>query len=211
MQHLERAAGERELGAVGQRVGDRARAAPGAERARDGAQRGHDVAGDAVAQHQPLGELVVALGLLGEVLEHRREQIERADLGARAPSEDVDQAEVVDVLVGDDDAPQVLDAVAVHGQGALELVERLARVRARVDERQRLVLDQVAVDAPDRERGRDRQAVVAGGRDVDGHERMRPSTSSRLASISSCETSDSSVSRSSGSVLEGRTLKCQSS
>ena len=106
-----------------------------------------------------LGELVVALGLRGEVLDHGREQVQRADLGARAAREDVDEPEVVDVLVGDDDAPEVLDAVAVRGQRALELVERLARVRARVDERQRVVLDQVAVDAPDRERRRDREPV----------------------------------------------------
>ena len=114
------------------------------------------------------------------------------------------------MLVGDDDPLEVLDAAAVLGQRALELVERLARVRAGVDERQRVVLDQVAVDAPDRERRRDRQAVVAGLRGA-GHERMRPSTSSRLASMSCWETSDSRVSRSSGSVFEGRTLKCQSS
>ena len=63
-------------------------------------------------------------------LDHGREQVERADLGARAAGEDVDQPEVVDVLVGDDDPPEVLDAAAVLGQRALELVERLARVRA---------------------------------------------------------------------------------
>ena len=39
---------------------------------------------------------------------------------------------------------------------ALQLVERLARVGPGVDQGQRLVLDQVAVDPPDRERGRDR-------------------------------------------------------
>ena len=44
-----------------------------------------------------------------------------------------------------------------------------------------------------------------------GHERIRPSTSSRLASMSATETSDSRHRRSSGSVLDARTLKCQSS
>ena len=150
-----------------------------------------------------LGQLVVALGVGGEVLDHRREQVERADLGVRAPGEDVDQPEVVDVLVGDDDPLEVLDPVAVAGERPLELVECLARVRPDVDQRQRLVLDQVAVHPPDHERRRDREAV--------DHERIRPRTSSRLASMSSCETSDSRVRRSSGSVFEGRTLKCQSS
>ncbi len=41
--------------------------------------------------------------------------------------------------------------------------------------------------------------------------RIRSSTSSRLASMCFRETSDSRLSRSSGSVLDGRTLKCQSS
>ena len=40
--------------------------------------------------------------------------------------------------------------------------------------------------------------------------RMTARTSSRLRSMSSGERSDSSVRRSSGSVFEGRTLKCQS-
>ena len=43
-----------------------------------------------------------------------------------------------------------------------------------------------------------------------GHERISSSTSSRFASISSCERA-SRLRRSSGSVLDGRTLKCQSS
>ena len=55
-------------------------------------------------------------------LDHRREQVERADLGAGAPGEDVDEAEVVDVLVGDDDPLEVLDPPAVRGR---------ARARAR--------------------------------------------------------------------------------
>ena len=42
------------------------------------------------------------------------------------------------------------------------------------------------------------------------YERIRASTSSRFSAMWSAETSDSRLSRSSGSVLEGRTLKCQS-
>jgi len=51
---------------------------------------------------------------------------------------------------------------------------------------------------------------VRGERLKRGHERITPSTSSRRRSISSWERSDSRHSRSSGSVLDGRTLKCQS-
>ena len=54
------------------------------------------------------------------------------------------------------DQLEVVDRVAALAELALQLVERLARVGAGVDQGQRLVLDQVAVDPPDRERGRDR-------------------------------------------------------
>ena len=131
--------------------------------------------------------------------------------------DDLDQAEVVDVLVGDDHQLEVVDRVAALGQLRLQLVERLARVGAGVDQGQRLVLDQVAVDPPDGEGGGDAQAVDPGQRRLlqrllgrQGHARISPSTSSRLASMSSRETSDSRLRRSSGSVLEGRTLKCHS-
>ncbi len=132
--------------------------------------------------------------------------------------DDLGQAEVVDVLVGDDQQLEVVDRVAALGQLRLQLVERLARVGPGVDQGQRLVLEQVAVDPPDREGGGDAQAVdsrpappaPAPARGSRRHARISPSTSSRLASMSSRETSDSRLSRSSGSVLEGRTLKCHS-
>jgi hypothetical protein len=69
---------------------------------------------------------------------------------------------VVDVLVGEDHQLEILDRVPVLVELMLELVERLARVGPRVDERQRLVCDQVAVDAPDREGRRDAQLVDSG-------------------------------------------------
>ena len=72
-----------------------------------------------------------------------------------------------------------------------------------VDQRQRVVLDQVAVDPAHGERRGDREAV--------DHDRIRSSTSSRRRSMSCSETRLSRFSRSSGSVLDGRTLKCQSS
>ena len=66
---------------------------------------------------------------------------------------------------------------AVARELALELVERRARVRPRVDQRERVVLDQVDVDAPDGERRGDRQPVdpLLGSRGV-GVRRTRPRT-----------------------------------
>ena len=109
-----------------------------------------------------LGEQVVELGLLAEAGEKRREAVERDDLGARASRKDARQAEVVDVLMGDDQQLDVLDRVTAGGKRLLELVQRLGRVRSGVDERQRGVLDQVGVHAPDLKWRRDRQAMDPG-------------------------------------------------
>ena len=65
-------------------------------------------------------------------------------------------------LVGEDHQVEVGDPVPEVAELVLELVERLAGVRAGVHQGERLVLDQVAVDAPDRERRRDAEAVDAG-------------------------------------------------
>ena len=158
------------------------------------------------------------LGVLAEVGQPLGGDADRRHLGAGVLGDDLDQAEVVDVLVGDDDQLDVVDRVAALAELGLQLVERLARVGAGVDQGQRLVLDQVAVDPPDRERGRDAQAVDAGQR----RPAPAPARGSGVtpgsargprracASMSSRETSDSRLRRSSGSVLEGRTLKCQS-
>ncbi len=120
--------------------------------------------------------------------------------------------------MGDDQQLDVLDRVVAGGERLLQLVKGLGRVRAGVDEGERRVLDQVGVDAADLERSGDRQAVDAGlggeGKRllvVPAHERISARTSSRRRSMSSGETRDSRQRRSSGSVLEGRTLKCQSS
>jgi len=137
---------------------------------------------------------------------------------------------VVDVLVGDDQQLDLLDRVPARGQRLFELVQRLARVGAGVDERQRRVLDQVGVHAANLEGGGDREAVDAlfGGLPQQlllagflfrrgpaclacrGHDRIKLRTSSRRRSMSSTETNDSRHSRNSGSVFEERTLKCQS-
>jgi hypothetical protein len=136
-------------------------AEPHARKLAETARSAVTIRGDAVAQHQLLGEAVFEVGLLAVAREERRERVERRDLRAGAAREDRGQAEVVHVLVGDHEQLDVLDRVPVRGQRLLELVQRLGRVRARVDERQRRVLDQVGVDAPDHERRGDRQAVDA--------------------------------------------------
>ena len=147
--------------AVGQRRADGAARAPGAERARHGPQGDDDVRRDAVAQHDRLGEGVVGLHDLRVARQPRRQRVERAHLGARAVGQDRHQPDVVDVLVGDDDPLEVLDAAAVLGQRRLERRQRRRRVRAGVDQRERVVLDEVAVDAPHRERRRDAERVDA--------------------------------------------------
>ena len=128
---LEPAVAELEQLAVVQRPGDVGLRAPGAEAAGHLAQRPDHLLRDPVAEHQRGGLLVVALGVVAEVLDEGRQQVEGRHLGARPLGDDVHQAEVVDVLVGDDHQLEVLDPVAERLQLALELVERLAGVRAR--------------------------------------------------------------------------------
>ena len=167
-------------------------------------------------EHQAGGELVVQLDVVAEVLDERDDDVDRRHLGARSRGDDLDQTEVIDVLVGEDHQLDVLDRAPERRQPLLELVERLAGVRPGVDEGQGPVLDQVAVDPSDGERGGDPQPVNAFlARPLErllrgGHERISARTSSRLCSMSSLETSDSRLRRRSGSVFEGRTLKCQS-
>jgi hypothetical protein len=108
-----------------------------------------------VAQHHRTGELVVLLRLLRVVLDVRHRHVESGDIGARALRHDRDQPEMIDVLVGHDHQLDVLDGVAECGQPTGELLEGGGRVGARVNERERLVLDQVDVDPPDREGGGD--------------------------------------------------------
>ena len=101
-----------DLLAVGQRPGHLHPRAPAAEAARDAAQRHRDLLGDAVAQHQLDREAVLRLGVLVEVGEPLGGDPDRRHLGAGVLGDDLDQAEVVDVLVGDDDQLEVVDRVA---------------------------------------------------------------------------------------------------
>ena len=128
----------------------------GAERHADRAQHGGEVVRDAMAAHDRLRELVVRGGAGREVLQVAAQCVERSNLGPRAAGDDLQQTEVVHVLVGDHDQLEFVDRSAVLGQCLLELVERLARVRPRIDEGERLVLDQVTVHPANEERSRDR-------------------------------------------------------
>ncbi len=105
---------------------------------------------------------------------------------------------MVDVLVGDHEQADFLHAATVRGERLFELVQRLRGVWAGVDERQRIVVDQVGVDSPNLKRRRDGEAMDAllsrarerglcllgrrGARRA--HERISSSTSSRRRSMS---------------------------
>src|SRR5690349_17909762 len=95
-----------------------------------------------------------------------------------------------------------------------QVVPRLARrLRAPLEHlahRRRLDVRGAGVDL-DGELVLGEEALELEGREGGGHARMIPRTSSRRASMSACETRLSRLSRSSGSVFDGRTLKCQSS
>ena len=126
--------------------------------ARDGASA-HHVLRDAVAAHQPARELVVALGVVGAVAldEGATTSIAATSAPERGRSMSTRPRWSMCWWVTIDQL-EVLDPVPGGVQLALELVQRLARVRPRVDQRQGLVLDQVAVDPADGERGGDPQA-----------------------------------------------------
>ena len=115
-----------------------------------------------MAQHDLLRELVVEVCLAAVAREVWGQHVQRRHLGARAPREDRGQPEVVHVLVADDQELEVLDRVAQRSERLLEFVERLGGVGPGVHERQRIVLDQVGVDATHLKRGRDREPVDPG-------------------------------------------------
>ena len=222
----ERAVAQLDPLAVTQHPVHRRMGAPAAEGLRDRAQRAGGLGRDPVALHELDGVCVVGLGLLPVALHERLGHLARRDLSARAPADDVDEAQMIDVLVGEDHELEVPDRMAETGHSPLELIERAAGVWAGVDQRQRLVLDQVHVHPADGERRGDGEAMDpcrgrrgegvlgrrrgAGGFDP-AQDRIRPRTSSRRRSMSSTEASDSRLRRSSGSVFEGRTLKCHCS
>ena len=90
--------------------------------------------------------------------------VDRGNLGAGVGGDKRHEAEMVDVVVCHHYELDVLERMAEGRDAALQRVERGARVRARIDQCQRLVLDQVDVHAADRERRRYREPVNAGCR-----------------------------------------------
>jgi hypothetical protein len=162
VQDLERAVPQLQALAVAQRPRHFCLCAPGPEGRGHGLERVHDVRGDAVAQHHAAGELVVARGVLAEVLGETGQLVDRRHLRPGMPDDDVHQSQVVDVLVRQDHELDVVDRPSVPGELVLELVERAPGVGTRVDQRQRAVLDQVGVDPPDGERRGDPQQMYPG-------------------------------------------------
>ena len=140
---------------------DRALGAPGAERARHRAQRerrrprGMPWRSMSASAKRVVGLHDLARSAPATAPARRARTTSAPERSARI----CDQPDVVDVLVGDDDPLEVLDAAAVLGQRRLERGQRRGRVRPGVDQRQRVVLDQVAVDPPDRERRGDGERV----------------------------------------------------
>ena len=72
----------------------------------------------------PLGELVVARGVLAEALGKAGQLVDRRHLGAGVPDDDVHEPKVVDVLVRQHHQLDVVDRPPVPGELVLELVER---------------------------------------------------------------------------------------
>ena len=160
--HLERAVAQLDRLAVVQRPRHVRARAPGAEGARDRLQRRRHVLGDAVAEHHVAGELVVGLGLVARssprTAPRRRcaatSAPECAATSATRPRWSMCWWVRITSSMSSSEWPSA-------ARPALQLVERGARVGPGVDQRQRLVLDQVDVHAADRERGGDREAVDA--------------------------------------------------
>ena len=105
-----------------------------------------------MAQHQRRREPIVRLDVVAEVLDERHDDVDRRHVCAGSARDYLDEAEVVDVLVGQDHELEIGDRMAELVELVLELVERLAGVGPGVDQRERVVLDQVAVDAAHAER-----------------------------------------------------------
>ncbi len=138
--------------AVAQRARHVHRGAPGAEGARHRLERARHLRGGAVAHHDVDCEGVVGLGLLAVALEEGHRHVQRRDLRTRALGDQLHQADVVEVLVGDKDQARLVDRVAQALEAPLQLVQGRPRVGPAVHERQRLVLDHVDVDSAHRER-----------------------------------------------------------
>ena len=120
---VEHAVTEAHLVPVAQHARDLGGRSPGAVRPRDGAQCAGHVRRDAVAQHHVVGEVVVRLRLAGVVLDERHRDVEGRDVRPGVTCDERHEAEVVDVLVGEDHELDVLEPVPELGDPTLQDVE----------------------------------------------------------------------------------------
>ena len=140
------------------------RAAPAAERraTRRAAPR-RTSSGMPCSRMISVGEDVVLLDRLAVVAEPRRQRAQRGDLRARALARAARRGRVWSMCWWVMTMQlEVLDPVPERASPRSSTSSDLPEFGPDVDERQRRVLDQLAVDAPDRERRRDRDAVDAG-------------------------------------------------
>jgi len=95
---------------------------------------------------------VLELHLAGEIGEERAQQLVCDDRRTAALAHGVGEPDVVVVLVREDHLLDVLDPEAARCERRIELDHGLGPVRAGVDQRQRISLQQVAVHGPNGER-----------------------------------------------------------
>ena len=191
--------------------------APARESARHRLERGHHVLRDPVAEHHVASEVVLGLGLLGVVRHERDRGVDRGHLGAGVRGHQRHQPEVVDVLVGEDRPARCPRSRGRAPPGRAGARPATCPSWAPRRPASAAVLDQVDVDPPHRERRGDGEPVDAEAAAAANGSSDRSTADQRehlVALAPPCapaRRSDSRLSRSSGSVFEGRTLKCQSS
>ena len=120
----------------------------------------------AVAAHQRDRVVVVGLHARVEVAQVAGELRRARDLGARAARQLGGEADVVVVLVGEDEQLEVLDGDPEGGEAGLQARLGLLHARPGVDQRERAPAQQVGVHVPDLERRRQRDAVDVLGQHV---------------------------------------------
>ena len=138
--------------AVPDRAVDRDGAAVDAVLLGDGVELRDRRLGDAVQAHHVGLVGVLELHLAREVGEEPGQKVVRDDRRAAPLAHRVGEPDVVVVLVGEDDLLDVLDPEPARRKRRLELDQRLRPVRSRVDQRQRIALEQITVDGPNGER-----------------------------------------------------------
>jgi hypothetical protein len=120
--------------------------------------RGVAAAAAAVAAHQVIGEYALLDQRPRVARQPAVEARQRTELGAAAVDDRAREPPMVDVLMREHDATDVLDPPAVRLEPTLERIDRSGVRLPGVDERERIVLDEVDVHRPDGPRGRDTEA-----------------------------------------------------